>query len=73
MSPGHLPDWTLMTSEVSSEGLGPVTNVEYLDGPVTGARGQSGPVEVHLGVMNHVLVTSVNCGLNSHHPDIRYD
>ena len=31
VGPGHLPHRALMSSEVGRQGLGPVTDVEYLD------------------------------------------
>ena len=68
--PGHLPHRALMASEVGCKSLGPVTDVKYLDAAVAGAGRQPGPVEVHLGVMDHVLVASVHSRLNCHHPDI---
>ena len=70
VSPGHLPHRALVPPEVRGQGLGPVPDVEYLDAPVAGAGRQPSPVEVHLGVMDHVLMASVHSRLNCHHPDI---
>ena len=60
VSPGHSPHGALVTSEVSRQRLGPVTDVKYLDATVAGASRQPGPVEVHLGVVDHVLVAGVH-------------
>ncbi len=72
MSPGHLPDGTVVLNEGGNESLLSVEDVEDLDAPVGRTRGEAGSVKVHLRVVNHILVARVHGINHRHHRDSLY-
>lgn len=73
VGPGHLPHGSLVSLEVGDQRLNPaLLQLEDLDRPVRGRRGQPSAVVVHLGVVDHVLVTRVNGAFHGHHSGTDY-
>ena len=51
----YLPNRSLVTPEICHLCLGSFFHLKDLDGTVRGAGGQPGAVEIHLGIVDHIL------------------
>ena len=67
VSPGNLPHWPFVPDQACSKALCSIFHVENPHRAVAGAGGEPSSIEIHLSIVDHVLVPCIHRGLHGHH------